>query len=123
MYHTAIVNPKTNKKNVVRVFSIETNEAVKILNKDGVKALSWELLNQPESVSDMEKELYGDHSTTNFALSVFENALDFQLGLTVFHYIKAVRAQYGKSPKIVRIAVNRKGDTFIISKNGEIIFQ
>jgi hypothetical protein len=123
MYTTTITNPTTGRKNVIRVFPIETREAVHIANEKGVKALSWELLDQPESLDTMNAEMGGETARSNFALSVFESALDWGLGMTVVSYLKAFAQKYpGKQPKEVRAAVNRKGDVFIVDKNNRIVY-
>lgn len=123
MYISKIVNPKTHKNNKVKVFEISSKEAISILNKEGVKALSWELLSQKESVQVMENQFSGDSANNNFALSVFENALDFSLGMLVHAYLKHFTAKYvGKVPVTVRIAVNRSGDCYIVGKQLETGF-
>jgi hypothetical protein len=123
MYTTTITNPTTGRKNVIRVFPIATKEAVHIANEKGVKALSWELLDQPESLDAMAAEMGGESARSNFALNVFESALDWGLGMTVVRYIKYYSQLYpGKQPKEVRAAVNRKGDVFIIDKNNRIVY-
>lgn len=123
MYHATITNPSTGRKNAVRVFPVATRDAIHLVNEKGVKALSWELLNQTESLDEMGKEMGGETSHSNFALSILENALDWELGQKVVAYIKAFTQKYpGKQPKEIRVAANRSGNVFILSKENQVIF-
>lgn len=114
MFHTTIVNPKTNRTNNVRCWKIEPRQAISELGQLGVKAYSWKLLEEPEAVEDMEAEQYGDQASNNFALSVFENALDWRLGLAVHNFIRGF-VKLRKLPKPFDVAVNHKGDIFIVT--------
>lgn len=125
MYHASITNPKTERQNNVRVMPI-TGQAIYDLlrskSEPSARDISWALLDQPECLDDMSEEMSGDSARSNFALSVFENALDFRLGMAVMHYIKAVRGQTGgRRPAIIRPAVNRSGDVFILSKTHSVL--
>lgn len=100
-----------------------TAEAVRIFNHEGAKALSWAMLNQPESAEAMGAEMGGECAKSNFALGVFEHALDWGLGLMAANYLKAFAERYpGKQPKEIRVACNRAGDCFIVNKENKIIF-
>ena len=122
MYTTTITNPTTNRQNKVKVWEIETKLALQIVKSDGVKGLSWHLLSEKEAIATMEQTAHGDSANNNFALNIFENALDWGLGLKVVAYLQAYANTYpGKQPKIVRVAANRKGDCFILSKDLQIV--
>lgn len=122
MYHTKITNPKTGKQIAVRVWKITPREITNGLKtgaiKD-VKDISWKLLNEPESVQDMKNGMDGENAVHNFALSVFEGALDWSLGLAVVNHIRAY-VKEGKFPKPFELAVSRKGDIYIIGASGNI---
>jgi hypothetical protein len=109
----SITNPATNKTIGVRVFAVETAAAVRMLNTEGVKALSWSLLSQKHSVDAMERSEGGDTACNNFALSIFENALDWSLGLAVRNFITDARA-VKRCPKAFKVGVSRKGDVFAL---------
>ena len=123
MQTTSIVNPKTGKSNKVRVWDITPREILASFKSGELKSakdLSWKLLNEKQSVKLMEKQLEGDQSSNNFALSVFENALDWMLGLKVVSFIDAFLKEK-KLPKPFQVAVNKRGDVFIITASGRII--
>jgi len=121
MATTQITNPKSGRKINVRVWSIDDPKAMLARFRGGLtpKALSWELLSEKHSVKAMEREMDGEAASSNFALSVFEHALDWTLGLTVFNWIVDA-AKRGKMPKPFKVAVSRKGDTFIIGASGTV---
>jgi hypothetical protein len=123
MQTTSIINPNTGKSNKVRVWNIEPRQILagfKSGEFKSAKDLSWKLLNEKESVKLMEKQLDGDASERNFGLSVFENALDWMLGLKVVTFIEAFLKEK-KLPKPFQVAVNKKGDVFIITASGRIV--
>lgn len=115
MFYSTITNPKTNRTNSVKCWEIQPREAIAELTKaGGVKAYSWKLLSEPEAVAEMESTLDGDSARSNFALSVLENALDWGLGLAVLNFIRA-SVQNKKMPKPFTLAVNSRGDIFVIT--------
>lgn len=120
MYTARILNPKSNRQVACKIFEISYPEFKEVLKAGGVKGLSWHLLDQPHSIRTMEATEYGDSAANNFALSVFENALDWQLGLTAVKFVKAL-AQIGKKPKVIRLAVTRGGDVYVVSSKLEIL--
>lgn len=122
MYHTTITNPKTNRCNQVRAWPIDPQAvAAKFTNGEwqSAKDVSAALLNDDGSIQEMQDEEYGDCAATNFALSIFENALDWTLGIAVINMLKACAAK-GKWPKPFSVAVNRAGDVFIIGASGKV---
>ena len=123
MFHATVLNPFTNRENAVRVFPIVTREAVAIVKRDGVKALSWAILNQAEALADCEAEMAGDSAANNFALGIFEHALDWGMGLAVVAYLKSFAAQYpGRQPKTVRVAVSKGGQVFIVNAENRVLY-
>lgn len=124
MYTDTIKNPKTGRTNKVYRWDVDTNRVGELLkaNNGDVRAISWALLNDDQSLNAMEAQQYNDSACNNFALSVFENALDWSLGLKVMSYLRWYRNARNTYPKIVRLACNRNGDVFVLNKTGEIIF-
>jgi hypothetical protein len=120
MYTEKITNPKTGRQVNVRCWDVETKTAVALVNKDGVKALSWAMLDDDESIQTMSNEQHGDSASNNFALSVFENALDWGLGLKVTSYLQAYRSQHGRYPKSTKIACTRGGDVYVVLADGTL---
>lgn len=120
MYTETIQNPKTGRQITVRCWNVSTVEALKLIGNDGVKALSWALLNDSESVQTMEQEQHGDEARNNFALSVFEHALDWSLGMKIYAYLQSYRAQTGKLPRQTKVVCTRNGDVYVMLKNGQL---
>ena len=114
MYHKMITSPKTGRQNRVRVWAIHPSRLYQTLGKaafQDARELSWHLLE--ESIDDMAAEQHGDCSQRNFALSVFENALDWRIG----HTVQGVLSNYQKHrpgfvPRRLFLAINRSGDVF-----------
>lgn len=119
-----IVNPKTGRENKVRAWAVQPRELLR-LKKAGVwtsmKDLSWLFLNDAASIRAMEKELDGDSASSNFALSIFENALDYGIGMEVCRYIDGCVRASGRYPKPFQVAVSRSGNIFIITASGRVI--
>lgn len=61
------------------------------------KDISWKILNQKWDC--IEESEYGDSSRNNLGLKIFEEALDWTIGLHVAHFINAVVKQAKKLPK------------------------
>jgi len=120
MFYSTITNPKTNRTNSVKCWEIQPREAIAKLTTVGAKAYSWELLSEPEAVAEMESTSDGDSARSNFALSVLENALDWGLGLAVLHFIRA-SVQNKKMPKPFTLAVNSRGDIFVITGGSKTV--
>ena len=81
---------------------------------------SWKLLSDKASTRAAKEEIDGDSAPTNFALSIFENALDWRLGATVLQYVNHyLKSQ--KLPKPFKLGVARNGDIYIVQSNGRII--
>jgi len=82
------------------------------------KGISWALLE--EAADDMESESDGDSAPRNFSLSVFENALDWELGIAYLNALRAyARAKPGYWPKTLSVAVTRSGDVYSRFGSGE----
>ena len=118
MHTQTIINPKTNRKNTVRCWNIETRKVIDILRNGDIKDISWALLSDSESVTMMQETQHEDSGRTNFALNIFENALDWRLGIAVVNVLKGIKTLTGKYPSKITIAANRNGDIFYIGKNG-----
>lgn len=120
-----ITNPKTGRSNTVRAWNIDPKQVLADLRSGRTKSakdLSWRLLSEKESADDIEEsvEAPGDCARTNYALGIFEYALDWALGLVVLNFIRsAVRVK--KLPKPFKVAANRKGDVFIITNSGRVL--
>lgn len=124
MYQTTIINPKTNRSNKAVAWKIEPRKIVDDLKAGKIKSakdISWSLLNDDQSYELMEETQYGDSNRNNFALSVFENALDWGLGITVLNYITSVVKQHKAMPKPFEVIANRSGDVFIRTFSGKVI--
>lgn len=123
MYSTSIVNPKTGRSNQVKAWDVSPKNVLAEMKSGRIKTardLSWALLNDTESVKAMESTMERDSvKSGNFALSVFENALDWSLGLQLLAAIRAF-VKAGKLPKVLTVAVNAKGDVFVLYK-GQVI--
>lgn len=123
MKTSSIVNPKTGKQNQVKTWNIIPRTILDMMKAGTIKSakdLSWLLLNDDESIQAMQDQMSGDAAESNFALAVFEQALDYALGIHVLSYIRNA-VKIGKLPKPFQVAVNRKGDVFIITASGQII--
>lgn len=119
MQTLTIINPKTDRQNIVRAWLINPREVVNRIKAGQYRSardISLALLSDDESIQLMERTQYGDYSRNNFALSIFENALDWRLGLAVLDLIDACIRQYRRLPKPFYVAVNRSGDVFLINK-------
>jgi hypothetical protein len=124
VYTSTIINPKTGKSNKVKMWDINVSAlyADLLAGKLTAKGLSWSLLSDDKSYQAMQSTEYGDSSSNNWSLAILEQALDWAIGLKILNFIRACALNH-KRPKAFKVAVNRKGDVFIISSiNGEVIF-
>ena len=71
------------------------------------------MLSEKKALAKASREMGGEAATTNFALSIFEKALDITLGLTAFQFIRD-RLAIKRCPRTFRVAVTGKGDVFIV---------
>jgi hypothetical protein len=64
----------------------------------------------------MEEELHGEDAGSNWALNVFEGALDWGLGLGILRWLESYAKNFGTRyvPKKLIVGVNRKGDVFVL---------
>lgn len=113
-------------KNIkVKAFSVVPNEIRDFINELKAKgsshilqSLSFAMLDSAKRI--MRAEECGDSSRNNFALSMFENALDHRLGWAVALYIDASIEAYKRQPKPFKLCVTGKGDLFIETSSGRI---
>jgi hypothetical protein len=103
------------KGRTVKAFTwtLDTKETVAYLKDHSVKDLSWKMLSDKKAQAKAAREMGGESATTNFALSILENALDWSLGLTAFQFIRD-RLAIKRCPRTFRVAVTKKGDVFIV---------
>jgi hypothetical protein len=120
MRYGALVNPETNRTVNVKVWEVDIKTALTTCKTGSVKDLSWSLLEEKESIDAMEEE-NGDSASSNFALAVFEQALDWRLGLAIIDLLKSYQRKFGKIPSKVTIACDRKGRIYFISKTAKVI--
>lgn len=114
-----ITNPHSGRNVSARVWTIEPRPFIEAV-KEGksVRDISWELLSDNEAYCTMEAEAQGDEARSNFALSIFENALDWRLGQAALRYINIAIKAHRKLPKPFKVACTRSGDIFIIQNSG-----
>lgn len=112
-----IVNPTTNREIHVRTFTIKSID-VQNEYKRSKSAQSVGFMILEQAIDLMKDTVDGDSSERNFGLSVFENALDFRLGMIGIDLWKiAIR---DKKHKILRIGISRKGDIYSM-QSGRLI--
>lgn len=123
MRYSSIINPRTGRSNRVRAWDIDVKalwEQIKANQIQSARDVSVMLLNDDDSIQAMVDEEYGDSAECNFALSVFENALDFTLGMAVLWFFQ-VCCKAGKLPGPFSVVATRKGDIFIVGqKSGHV---
>lgn len=94
-------------------WTLDTKETVAYLKDHSVKDLSWKMLSDKKAQAKAAREMDGESATTNFALNIFEKALDITLGLTAFQFIRD-RLAIKRCPRTFRVAVTNKGNVFIV---------
>jgi DNA helicase HerA-like ATPase len=122
MYQKTVINPSTGRENCVLCWKVNPREVLAQSKAGKIKTakdLSWMLLSDDESIQVVDEEQHGDSSHNNFALSTFENALDWSLGLAILNIMRATPK--GKILKPFEVAANRKGEVFIILSNGRVM--
>ena len=121
MYHTEIRNPRTGRINRVRAWQIAPRAVVDAC-KAGATArdISWSLLSDEQAYQEMKDTEYGDDGGSNFALGIFENALDFTLGMAVVWMIRLFISQRQKLPAPFSVVATRKGDVFCVGISGTV---
>lgn len=121
MHIETIVNPTTNRPNRMRVWTIRGRSIIDALlseNPPTAKDVSWSLLSDDGAYQELVETQDGDTSETNFALSIFEDALDWTLGLAVIGFIRDCVKEYKRYPRTFRVAVNHRGQVFILYRSG-----
>ena len=116
-----IVNPKTGRQVMVKVWRVNPSAIMEQMKAGTIKSakdVSWMLLNDAESIQEMEDTQYGDAASNNFALSVFENALDWSLGIAVLQAMRTYQKQYRCLPGPFSVAATRSGKVFLITDDG-----
>jgi hypothetical protein len=124
VYTSTITNPTTGKQNAVKVWDINVPAlyADLLAGKLTAKSLSLSLLGDDTSYQTMQQTEYGDSANNNWSLAIFEQALDWSIGLKILDFIIAC-AKAHKRFKSFKVAVTRNGDVFIVrSSTGEVIF-
>lgn len=117
-----IQNPETGKKISVIPFQVNPREILMEVKKgSGAREISCMLLSQKSPEKAMVKSLYGDCANNNFAIRIFEEALDWTLGLKVLQIIQATIKTYKKIPKPFILFLSRKGDIFLQYISGKIV--
>jgi len=122
-----IVNPKTNRNVKVTKWTVDVSsvyEHLKALGDTGTaKDVSWFIMSDKATIEKMDREQNGDSTSNNFALGVFENGLDWGIGLAFFSYLNWYKSQRnGKRPKTLQIAADRKGRIYIIRPSQVILW-
>jgi len=113
MRFKTLVNPNTGRKLKVKAWALNRANVVDYL-RGGKTArdLSFEILGTKRSLETMENQEYGDSASNNFALSVFEHALDWRIGFTIIDFFAALRKVKKTFPNF-ELCVARNGDIFI----------
>ena len=103
------------KGRTVKAFTwtLDTKETVAYLKDHSVKDLSWKMLSDKKAQAKAAREMGGESATTNFALSILENALDWSLGIAALRFIRDALT-VKRCPRTFRVAVTSKGDVFIV---------
>lgn len=78
------------------------------------KDISWLYLNDDQSVQYMENTQDGDSAGNNFPLRIFEQGLDWTIGLAIHGFIMAYKKQHGKRLKRFTLAIDRVGCAYIL---------
>jgi len=91
MYQKTIIRPDTGRKVNLKTWKIEPRAILEFLkDKDkSARDISRLLLNDNQSIQVMEAQQSGDQAGNNFALAVFEQALDWRLGLAIVNVIRS----------------------------------
>lgn len=121
MYTQTMINPKTNRNNTFKCWNVSWDGIMEMIKAGkSAKEISFALLDDDESVMLMEETVDGDSQNNNFALNVFENALDWGIGITIINFMKSLLKLHKKASQFTVMA-NKKGDVFIACK-GRIVF-
>ena len=120
MYYTSIRNPKTGRANRVKAWHINPRAVLDEI-KAGAEArdISWRLLSDDQSIQELQETAYEEEGS-NFGLSIFENALDWSLGLAVVRFIHAFLKYRKCLPAPFSVVATRKGDIFCVGKSGTV---
>lgn len=122
MFNTTIVNPTTGRNNTVKGWKVSASALYEDLKAGNVtaKKLSWSLLDDNQSYQAMENSSYGDTQDNNWSLAIFEQGLDWAIGLKILDFIIAI-AKAGKKTRDFEVLVTRKGDVFIRLQSGKLL--
>lgn len=122
MKTTTIENPKSGCEIRVRVWDVAPRAVIAKLRSGewgSARDLGLALLGDDQSFDAMDESAEGDSASSNFALAVFEHALDWGLGLRALAYIAS--APKGRVVRPFRVACARNGDVFIITNSGKVL--
>jgi len=115
-----IVNPTTRRGITVSSWYIQPRAMLDELKRGtSLRDISLQLLSEPESIERVHEE-DGDSAHNNWALNIFENALDWGLGLAAFSLIRDTIKAYKRLPKPFRVAASRSGDIFLLLPSGHV---
>lgn len=121
MQTTTITAPNTGRQLRVRAWQVEPRKlAEAVTSGQSARDISWALLSDDEAFGEMRAEQHGDEASRNFALSIFENALDFRLGSAALSYVQTALRQFGRYPKPFTLAIDRRGDIYIVGAGGRV---
>lgn len=86
------------------------------------KDLGWSMLADKESTARLERDCTkgDDVPGGNFALRVFEQALDWSLGLAATRFITDLAKVRKVAPEF-QVGVDRKGETYILLASGRVL--
>ena len=118
-----ILNPETNREiSVVSLGEVQPKEIlVKLKAGAGTKEISWMFLSNKSSEKAIAKSLNGDSADNNFSLRIFEQALDWGIGISVLRVIRNTYKEYKKIPKPFGLFVSRKGYIFGKLQSGKVV--
>lgn len=117
MYYKRVVNPNSGRESNCKCWMVDPAKVMALIREKKIqtsKDLSLMLLGDDEAVQLMGEEMGGEDAGHNFALQVFEHALDWTIGLAVLDFIRAC-AKMGKKPRPFEVAANRSGQVFVIA--------
>ena len=119
---TTMLPPNTGKKLTVDTYRVVPRELLawtRTRRNCTAKHISLYLLGQERSLRKAEAQDGGDTRHNNYALRIFENALDWSLGLAVLKLLAAYPV--GRLPRPFTLGATRKGSILVQFPSGKII--
>ncbi|MHA1215923.1 MAG: hypothetical protein ACTSPX_01180 [Candidatus Thorarchaeota archaeon] len=74
----------------------------------------WLITQSPTTEEQLKDTFNGDCAENNLGLAIFERALDWRIGSTVFDFIRAVATQYHALPRTFRVTYDARKDQLLI---------